>query len=133
MRETKPEGGEIRTVAVDPERGPLIVKGIELFATGQHTAKEVLDRITAAGLLTRGNRRTPPGPVSLSQFYEILSDRYYIGKVTYGVAPQQAFEPMVMVALADTAATPERQHPLDAVVGFLGDECGVSAGVLLIV
>jgi len=49
------------------------------------------------------------------------------------VAPQQAFEPMVMVALADTAATPERQHPLDAVVGFLAQECGVSAGVLLIV
>ncbi len=83
VRETKPEGGEIRTVTVDPQRGPLIIKGCELFATGQHTAQEVLDRITAAGLLTRGNRRTPPKPVSLSQFYEILSDRYYVGKVTH--------------------------------------------------
>ncbi|MCA1672436.1 MAG: recombinase family protein, partial [Actinobacteria bacterium] len=83
VRETKPEGGEIRTVAVDPERGPLIVKGCELFATGQYTARQVLDQITSAGLLTRGTRRTPPKPVSLSQFYEILSDRYYVGKVTY--------------------------------------------------
>ncbi|MCA1676539.1 MAG: recombinase family protein, partial [Actinobacteria bacterium] len=59
------------------------VQGCELFATGQHTAREVLARITAAGLLTRGNRRTPPKPVSLSQFYDILSDRYYVGKVTH--------------------------------------------------
>ena len=32
VRETKSEGGEIRTVATDPQRGPLIVKGCELFA-----------------------------------------------------------------------------------------------------
>jgi site-specific DNA recombinase len=83
VREAKPEGGEIRTVAVDPERGPHILKGIELFASGQYTAQEVLDRINAAGLRTRGDRRHAPKPLSLSQFYEILSDRYYCGFVTY--------------------------------------------------
>ncbi|PKW14555.1 recombinase family protein [Saccharopolyspora spinosa] len=83
VREAKPEGGEIRTIAVDPERGPLITKGIELFASGQYTAQEVLDQINAAGLRTRGDRRHSPKPLSLSQFYLILSDRYYCGFVTY--------------------------------------------------
>jgi site-specific DNA recombinase len=83
VREAKPEGGEIRTVAVDIERGPLIAQAFELFGTGQYNGKQVLDRITAAGLTTRGTRRTPPKPVSLSQLYVILSDRYYLGFVEY--------------------------------------------------
>ncbi|PRY40525.1 recombinase family protein [Umezawaea tangerina] len=83
VREAKPEGGEIRTVMIDPERGPLVRKGIELFATGQYIAQDALDHVTTAGLRTRGTRRTSPKELSLSQFYEILSDRYYIGKVNY--------------------------------------------------
>ncbi|MFB9300175.1 recombinase family protein [Kibdelosporangium philippinense] len=83
VREPKPEGGEIRTVAIDPERGPLILKGIDLFATGQYTAEEALERINTAGLRTRPTRRTPAKPLSLSQFYEILTDRYYCGFVEY--------------------------------------------------
>jgi site-specific DNA recombinase len=83
VREVKPEGGEIRTVAIDPERGPLVVKGLELFATAQYSAREVLDQITTAGLRTRGTRKTPPKPLSLAQFYEILQDRYYCGFVAY--------------------------------------------------
>lgn len=83
VREPKPDGGEIRTIAVDPERGPLVAEGLELYATGQYTAPEVLNRMTAAGLRTRGTRRTPPGPVSPSLFYDMLSDRYYVGKVEH--------------------------------------------------
>ena len=81
--EAKPEGGEVRTIAVDPERAPLVVQGIELFATGQYTARQVLDQITAAGLRTRPTRARPARPLSLSQFYEILTDRYYCGYVTH--------------------------------------------------
>jgi site-specific DNA recombinase len=83
VREAKPEGGEIRTIAVDEERGPLVVKGIELFATGQHTARQALDQISAAGLRTRPTRARKAKPLSLSQFYEILTDRYYCGYVTH--------------------------------------------------
>ncbi len=83
VREPKAEGGEIRTVAVDQERGPLVTKGIDLFASGQYTAEEALERVNAAGLRTRATRRTPAKPLSLSQFYEILADRYYCGFVTY--------------------------------------------------
>jgi site-specific DNA recombinase len=77
------DGREIRAVATDPERGPHVTRGFELYGTGQYTGKEVLDTLTAAGLVTRGNKRTPPGPLSLNQFYEMLTDRYYLGIVEY--------------------------------------------------
>lgn len=83
VREAKPEGGEIRTIAVDPERAPLITRGFELFATGQYTGPEVLDQLTAAGLRARPTRSRPAKAVSLSQFYLILADSFYAGKVTY--------------------------------------------------
>ena len=78
------DGHEVRTVAVDPERGPLVSKLFELFATGQYSGQQVHKRITAAGLRTRGTKRYPGGQViSMSQVYNTLSDRYYLGVVDY--------------------------------------------------
>lgn len=78
------DGREIRAVATDPQRAPHVRRGFELYGTGQYSGKEVLETITAAGLVTRGNKRTPPGPLSLNQFYEMLTDRYYLGVIEYG-------------------------------------------------
>ncbi len=121
VREPKPEGGEIRTIAVDPERAPLITQAFELFATGQYNGKQVLSRITAAGLTTRGTRRTSPKPVSLSQLYSILSDRYYLGLVTYQgeeypgrhpqlVTPELFDRVQRVLALRGGGGTRQRQH-----------------------
>jgi DNA invertase Pin-like site-specific DNA recombinase len=54
------EGREIRTVAVDPERAPHIRRGFELYATGQYTARQVLQKLTAAGLVTRVTNEPHP-------------------------------------------------------------------------
>lgn len=121
VREAKPEGGEIRTVTVDPERGPLIAKGIELFATGQYTAQEALEQINNAGLRTRGDRRRTPKPLSLSQFYEILGDRYYCGFVSYddveypgrhqALITEETYQRVQRVlALRGGGGTRQRQH-----------------------
>ncbi|WP_414636471.1 recombinase family protein [Actinophytocola sp.] len=83
VREPKPEGGEIRTIAVDPERGPLITQAFELFGTGQHSGQQVLDRLITAGLTTRATRKRSAKPLSLSKLYDILSDRYYLGFVEH--------------------------------------------------
>jgi transposase len=83
VREPKPEGGEVRTIAVDKERGPLLTQAFELFGTGQYTGRHVLDRLTTAGLTTRPTRKRPAKPLSLSQLYNILSDRYYLGYVEH--------------------------------------------------
>ncbi len=83
VREAKAEGGEVRTIAVDPERAPLITKGFELYATGRYTVSEVLEQLTAAGLRIRPRRDRSASPLSHSQFSEILKDRYYCGFVTH--------------------------------------------------
>src|SRR6266511_2741172 len=72
----------IRAVAsVDPSPAPDIVRGFELYATAQYTARQVVDMLNVAGLRTRGTRKTPPKPLSANQFYNILVDRYYLGVV----------------------------------------------------
>ena len=121
IREPKPEGGEIRTIAVDQERAPLITQAFELYATGQYTGKQLLDHLTAAGLTTRGTRRTSPQPVSLSQLYTILSDRYYLGLVEYQgeeypgrhpqlVTPELFDRVQRVLALHGGGGTRARQH-----------------------
>lgn len=77
------DGRKVAAASCDPERAPLILKGFERYGTGQYTAREVLDQLTAAGLRTRGTRSAPPKPLSLSAFYLILADRYYTGVIEY--------------------------------------------------
>jgi site-specific DNA recombinase len=78
------------------------VKGFELYATGQYTAREVLDQLAAAGLRTRGTRSAPPKPLSLSASYLILADRYYMGVIDYdGDEYPGRHEAIVTPALSD--------------------------------
>jgi site-specific DNA recombinase len=77
------DGRNVAVSVKDPDRAAHLLHGFELYATGQYSGREVLDRITAAGLVTRGTKRRAPQPLSLNQFYVILSDRYYTGVIDY--------------------------------------------------
>ena len=48
------DGRSVAVASVDPKRAPHIVRGFELYATGQYTAREVVDMLNTAGLRTRG-------------------------------------------------------------------------------
>ncbi|MEA3078206.1 MAG: site-specific recombinase [Actinomycetota bacterium] len=76
------DGREIRTVAVDPERGPLVTVAFDLYATGRYTGEQLRDELTKRGLRTRPGKH-PAGPVSLSKLQAMLHDRYYLGFVYY--------------------------------------------------
>jgi site-specific DNA recombinase len=76
------DGREIRTVAIDPERAPLIRQAFELFANGDYAGPQLQIVMAEAGLRTRGTKRVPAQPLSLSRLYEMLGDRYYLGIVT---------------------------------------------------
>ncbi|MGH8542074.1 MAG: recombinase family protein [Gammaproteobacteria bacterium] len=121
VREAKPEGGEIRTIAIDEDRAPLVTRGFEMFATGRYTAREVLDQLTAAGLRTRPTRDRAAAPLSLSQFYNMLTDSYYTGKVTYDdqeypgrhtplISPELFERVQRVLALRGGGGTRERRH-----------------------
>jgi hypothetical protein len=116
-----PENYILLSIAVDPERGPLITEAFELFATGQYSGKQVYERITAAGLTSRGSRRTPARPIGLNTLYRILADRYYLGFVEYQgeefpgrhqplVTPEVFDRVQRVLALRGGGGTRQRQH-----------------------
>ncbi len=77
------DGRERRTVAIDPERAPLVVWAFEVYATGEWSLSNLLDELTDRGLTNRGGPGRPERPLSLSRLHRLLSDPYYIGIVTY--------------------------------------------------
>jgi site-specific DNA recombinase len=104
----------------DPKRGPLVKQAFELFATGGHTARKVLDIVTAAGLLTKHGK-----PVSAQTFCQMLRKPIYAGRLVvkgWGECKRGDFEPLVsqnifdrVQALLDgklVSVTPhKRNHP----------------------
>lgn len=96
MREAKPGGGEIRTVAIDAERAPFVRLAFELFASGDYTLQGLADELTDRGLRTRPWGRSQAGPIADSSLAKVLRDRYYLGYVTYkGEEFQGRHEPLV--------------------------------------
>src|SRR3569833_2166223 len=97
------EGREVRTVAVDPVRGPLIRMAFELYATGTYGFHDLIKALTDAGLRTKPNKRYPAGtPISLHTIGKLLRDRYYLGYVNRkGVEYKGRHEPLVDQPLFD--------------------------------
>lgn len=95
-REPLPQGGEVRTVIIDKQRGPLIVWAFETYATGLYSLSDIVVLLEARGLTTRPTRRHGPHPLSLSQVHRLLSNPYYAGYVTHnGHVYQGRHEPLI--------------------------------------
>ncbi|MBP9715452.1 MAG: recombinase family protein [Candidatus Pacebacteria bacterium] len=63
-----------KTIEIDPERGYLVQKMFELYATGEHSLETVKKKITDLGLRTlKGNK------ISKSGIENILKDSFYCG------------------------------------------------------
>jgi site-specific DNA recombinase len=78
------DGREVRTVDVDPERGPHITWAFAAFKTGAYTLNTLRDALKKRGLRTRPTRKHPARPLSRSQIARLLRSKYYLGLVTYG-------------------------------------------------
>ncbi len=77
------DGREIRAVAIDEERAPLVRLAFEMYAAGEATLEDIQNELTDRGLRTRPTQRRPAGPISVSKIHQMLQDPYYIGIVTY--------------------------------------------------
>lgn len=77
------EGREIRTVIIDPERGPLIRLAFELYATGDYTLDDLSEELYDRGLRTRPTAGRPAQAISVSRLSDLLRDRYYVGVITF--------------------------------------------------
>ena len=93
------DGREIRTVEIDPVRGPLMQWAFEAYATGDWTLRPLLEELTRRGLTAPAGRKTPEKSLELSHFHKLLRHPYYKGLVRYrGVEYQGKHEPLVSEA-----------------------------------
>ena len=99
----KIDGREVRTVVIDPERGPLVRMAFELYATGTYGFHDLIDALTSAGLRTRPTKNHPAGkPISIARLGAMLRNRYYLGYVTHnGVEYKGRHEPLITQELFD--------------------------------
>ena len=96
VREPLPQGGEVRTIAVDHERAEIIAWGFETYATGLYSINDMVTLLAAQGLRSRGDRRYSPRPLNHSSIHKLLSNPFYTGKVVYkGKVYPGRHEPLV--------------------------------------
>lgn len=83
VEEPLPQGGKVRTIAVDRPRAEIIRWGFETYATGLYSINDMVTLLSARGLRTRGNRRYAARRLKQSSVYALLSNPFYAGKVAY--------------------------------------------------
>ncbi len=90
------DGREIRTVAVDLERAPLIQWMFSAYATGDWTMSQLCDELERRGLRIPASRKRPARPVSIQHIDKMLMNRYYLGFVKFeGIWHQGRHTPII--------------------------------------
>jgi site-specific DNA recombinase len=111
VREQLSGGGEVRTIAIDPERSPIIVWGFETYATGLYSINDMVTLLAARGLRSRGNRRYASKPLNHSSMHVLLSNPYYAGVVTYrGKRYPGRHEPLISEELFEQVQAVLKAH-----------------------
>ncbi|WP_433209150.1 recombinase family protein [Nocardia sp. CA-107356] len=77
------DGRKIRTVEIDPERGPLVEQAWKLYATGDYSLVEIERTMADRGLRTRRTPKRAPKIVTSKEWARFFRNNYYIGIVTY--------------------------------------------------
>ena len=96
VRARDENGREIRTIALDEERAPLIRLAFTEYATGQWTTKRLAAHLHDLGLTTVPTARKPAKAVTGAQLHRMLRHPYYKGVVSFqGVEYAGAHEPLV--------------------------------------
>jgi site-specific DNA recombinase len=113
VREPLPQGGEVRTVAIDPERGPMIQWAYETYATGLYSLADISLLLEARGLRLRPTRRRGPRPLSIGRVHKLLSNPYYAGFVVHkGRTYEGRHEQLVSQELFDKVQAVLASHRL---------------------
>lgn len=107
----KIDGREVRIVLVDPERAPLVQWAFEAYATGEYTIRSLTEVLGAKGLKALPHGGKLPGPVQPSHVAHMLSNRYYLGRVSFrGTEYQGRHQPLVDHLLFDQVQEVLKSH-----------------------
>ncbi|MET7483245.1 recombinase family protein [Streptomyces sp. NPDC005538] len=77
------EDRRVRTVIIDPVRGPLIRAAFELYATDEYTLADLTEELYERGLRMARTARYPERGISVSRLALVIRDDYYAGWITY--------------------------------------------------
>ena len=96
VRARDENGREVRTIALDEERAPLIRLAFTEYATGNWTVRQLADHLNTLGLTIPPAPRRPAKSITATRLHEILRHPYYKGIVTFqGVEYPGKHEPLV--------------------------------------
>ena len=96
VRARDENGREIRTIALDEERAPLVRLAFSEYATGNWTVRQLADHLNTLGLSIPPTPRRCAKPITATRLHEILRHPYYKGIVTFqGVEYAGKHEPLV--------------------------------------
>ena len=96
VRARDEHGREVRTIALDEERAPLVRLAFTEYATGNWTVRQLADHLNTLGLSIPPTPRRCAKPITATRLHEILRHPYYKGIVTFqGVEYPGKHEPLV--------------------------------------
>ena len=96
VRARDEHGREVRTIALDEERAPLIRLAFTEYETGNWTVRQLADHLNTLGLSIPPTPRRCAKPITATRLHEILRHPYYKGIVTFqGVEYPGKHEPLV--------------------------------------
>ena len=103
VRARDEHGREVRTVALDEERAPLVRLAFTEYATANWTARQLAEHLNNRGLTIPPTARKPTNPVSVRLLQTLLRNPYYKGVISFqGVEYAGAHEPLVDAATWQT-------------------------------
>ena len=118
VRARDENGREVRTIALDEERAPLVRLAFTEYATGNWTVRQLADHLNTLGLTIPPTPRRPAKPITTTRLHKILRHPYYKGTISFqGVEYAGAHEPLVdeetwsqVQAMLDSHRYGERQR-----------------------
>lgn len=93
------------TVIVDPERGPIIKRLYQEYATGKHSINTIWDISKTLGLTSRAKHHKGQ-PVCKNAIYDILTNPFYYGEMyVNGQSYKHIYEPLISKELFEKVQT----------------------------
>ncbi|MGD9735227.1 MAG: recombinase family protein [Solirubrobacterales bacterium] len=90
------DGREVRIVALDPERAPLVREAFNLYGTGEYSLAELAAIMEERGLRSRPTRKYPARALAAKDIHKLLRNPYYIGVIEYaGKTYEGRHEPLI--------------------------------------
>lgn len=83
VRTRTPEGYEIRTVTIDPDRAEHVRWIFDAYASGEWTMTQIREELERRGVTSVPRPKRPKRPMATSHVENILSNRYYLGFVKF--------------------------------------------------